>query len=364
MRVNIFKRVKASWGQNVELDQIVNSMQTNQEIRLRTILYRKLRECGDEMGADYIKTIKFPAFAPCASFYGGKRKNNVLGLTDLCYLDFDNVKDEKRLIDAMNILRIDRYVLMASRSVSNEGLHILVRYKLKDMEMPPQRTMMTPKEMQNLYGEVYDYFAEKYLRKLGLMPDYNAGHMDRLYIVSYDPELYYNPDAEMLTIDLNEPITDDVVRPFVMSLGEKIREAERLTSKCCLDKAEELLLECREWIVSNIRNNSDISEQDGVIDLPRLDDYLTQIKNVKPKIARVNELMEGVDEDLRIQNTKAAHEKIVESQQLLKTVKGLCRSGIGRIRKRVVKYEMKLGAINKEIRRNRHEERLLKEIQQ
>lgn len=211
MLVNLFKKVRAPWGQDAELDQIVNSMQTNQEIRLRTILYRKLWKSGEKMSADYMKTVKFPAFAPCASFYGGKRKNNVLRLTDLCYLDFDDVEEEKRLIDAMNILHGDSNVLMASRSVSNEGLHVLIRYQLKDMELPPKRESMSPDEMQNLYSEVHDFFAAKYLQKLDLIPDYNARDMGHLYIVSYDPELYYNPNAESLTIDLEEKMNNELI---------------------------------------------------------------------------------------------------------------------------------------------------------
>ena len=151
-----------------------------------------------------MKISKFPAFAPCALFYGGKSRDHVIGLTDLCYLDFDRVEEEKRLIDAMSILRNDSNVVMASRSVSNEGLHILIRYKLKGMELPPQINSMTPKRMQVLYGEVHDYFASRYLPKLDLMPDYNARDMGHLYIVSYDPELYYNPNAESLTIDVKE----------------------------------------------------------------------------------------------------------------------------------------------------------------
>ena len=99
-----------------------------------------------------MKISKFPAFAPCALFYGGKSRDHVIGLTDLCYLDFDRVEEEKRLIDAMSILRNDSNVVMASRSVSNEGLHILIRYKLKGMELPPQINSMTPKRMQVLYG--------------------------------------------------------------------------------------------------------------------------------------------------------------------------------------------------------------------
>ena len=56
----------------------------------------------------------------------------------------------------------------------------------------------------------FDYFAAKYQQKLGLTPDYNAGHIERLYIVSYDSELYYNPHAEALTIDLNEQTSEYV----------------------------------------------------------------------------------------------------------------------------------------------------------
>ena len=36
--------------------------------------------------------------------------------------------------------------------------------------------------------------------------DYQAGHMEHLYIVSYDPGLHYNPDAEAVMVDLDEPL--------------------------------------------------------------------------------------------------------------------------------------------------------------
>ena len=93
MRVNIFKSVRAPWPQETELDQIVCKMQSSQELYLRTLLYRKLRASGDKKGAEQMKISKFPAFAPCALFYGGKSRDHVLGLTDLCYLDFDHVED-------------------------------------------------------------------------------------------------------------------------------------------------------------------------------------------------------------------------------------------------------------------------------
>lgn len=40
---------------------------------------------------------------------------------------------------------------------------------------------------------------------LQLKIDRNAGHIEHLYVVSYDAELYYNPDAEPVVIDLEDP---------------------------------------------------------------------------------------------------------------------------------------------------------------
>ncbi len=205
MRLNIFKSITHSWPQEKELVNIVYLMMCDQDVYLKTHLYRGYLAVDDSYAVEQVKITKFEAFAPCAVFGVGKARENVLELTDLCYLDFDNIKDEKLLDDAMYILRKDKNVLLASRSVSGEGLHILIPYKLKDMEQPPRIETMTTDEMQDLYANVYKYMADKYKEKLGLMPDYKAGHMERLYIVSYDSELYYNPDAEAVMVDLNEP---------------------------------------------------------------------------------------------------------------------------------------------------------------
>ena len=202
MRLNIFKSITASWPQGNEFVNIVYSMMCNQDVYLSTHLYRSYLACDDSYAASQMKITKFAAFAPCAFFSDGKDRDSGTGLTDLCYLDFDNSKEEQQLIDAMNILRNDKNVLLASRSVSNEGLHILIPYKLKDMEQAPLRETITPDEMQDLYANVYKYMADKYQEKLGLIPDYNAGHIERLYIVSYDSELYYNPNAESLIIEI------------------------------------------------------------------------------------------------------------------------------------------------------------------
>lgn len=219
MQVGIFKSVKAAKSQETELDKIVHMMQFSQEICVRTQIYRQYLEWHDiKKGKKNIrrklkemKITRFPAFTPCAVFYNGKSREDVVGLTDLCYLDIDHIK-EGQIREAMKNLSDDPYVVMASRALSNEGLHMLIRYNLKDMTQPPQRTEKTTNEMQDIYSKVYNHLAATYQQKLGLEADLQAGHMEHVYIVSYDSELYYNPDAETLIIDLTEPVIYDEER--------------------------------------------------------------------------------------------------------------------------------------------------------
>ena len=307
MRVGILKSVKAAKLQETELDRIAYMMQFSQEICTRTQIYRQYLEWNEKWNGKKknitrklkeMKATRFPAFAPCALFYDGKSRENVVGLTDLCYLDIDHIKEAKQIGEAMNMLREDPHVVMASRSLSNEGLHILIRYKLKDMEEPLKRVTMTPDEMQEVYAKVHSYFAIKYQQKLGLMPDPQAGHMEHLYIVSYDPELYYNPNAETMMLDL-----------------------------CNV-----------EFVLAQNQNEIYLHKE--------------EMKQVKEVIVKTKELLDEADEKLESQNGRAAWEKIEESKRTLKQMQmpEHWKKRVSRIKKRISETERKLGALNREIK--------------
>ena len=361
MRVTIFKSVKASWPQETELDDIVRIMMSSPKICAWTQACRQYFAKGDKMGAENIKISCFPAFAPCVNFYEGKARSNVIGLTDLCYLDIDHIENESLIIEALDILRNDANVVMASRSVSGRGLHILVRYQLKGMEAPPQRTEMTPTKMQEVYGEVFDYLAMKYQLKLGLEPDYHARDMGHVYIVSYDPDLYYNPNAETLVVDLKESIINMEAIPTIRGLECKIQEAERLISKCLLDEAEERLRECHQWILNTTSDNDETPKQDYSSTLSKLEDYLAKLKSIIDIKAKVDQLMGEVDEDMRHHEVKDAHVKIMQCQWMLKKSTGPFNNAVKKIRNGVVKRERKLGALNKKLRQEAREKRLQEE---
>ena len=351
MRVNIFKNVKwATEPAVTELGKIVYMMQFSHELCARTEKYRQYLMWGRKKRAENMKVSLFPAFIPGAMMNGGKARKNVVGMTDLCFLDIDHIKNEKMILDALNKLRNDENVVMASRSISGDGLHILIRYRLKDAGLGKEEETKSPKEMQVLYGKVFDHLAVTYMLKLDLEMDMNAGHIEHMYIVSYDYELYYNPNAEPLMVDLNESLSCEAVEKYVFQINKRISEAEELITSNLMDDAEKMLLNCRQWILrlSCICNDERLQEPSSKI--PNLNDYLEKISIVKAAVARATSLMDEVDEDLQNMNMKVAWEKIVESQHVLKGFPKPFASGLKEIRKRILENEMKLGALNRKIK--------------
>lgn len=142
------------------------------------------------------------------------------------------------IVDAMNILRNDENVLMASRSISGDGLHILIRYRLKDNETEKVEEFLSPKDMHELYDKVFRRLAITYMLKLGLEMDLDAGHIEHMYIVSYDFDLYYNPNAEPLMVDLNESLSSETVEKHVLQINKRISEAEELIRSSRMNEAE------------------------------------------------------------------------------------------------------------------------------
>ena len=154
--------------QETELDKIVYMMEFSQELCTRTQVYRQNLAWGHKKKVKNMKITRFPAFTPCAIMFEGKTRQDVVGLTDLCYLDIDRIKDDRKVNEALEILRGDSHVVIASKSVSEKGIHILIRYQLAGMETPPQRVTMGTGKMQELYEIVFDYLAGEYKQKLGL----------------------------------------------------------------------------------------------------------------------------------------------------------------------------------------------------
>lgn len=123
----------------------------------------------------------------------GKGRNNLIGLTGLCFIDIDKV-DPERVDVAMTVLQNNDHVLFASRSISGTGIHILIPYTL-NREASETSLPATPEKANQVYGSVFKATAARYSELLQLPIDYMAANAERLCVVSYDSQAHYNPAA-------------------------------------------------------------------------------------------------------------------------------------------------------------------------
>ena len=193
MDVSIFKNLHSAKPLKTPLEKIVQMIRTSPPLQEFTEEARRHYAAGEKGKGDSIKKNLLPAFAPAGVLLEGKGRDNLVGLTGLCFIDIDHV-DEEKIESCMSLLQADEHILLAARSISGKGLHILVPYSLW-REDPLAPLPATPGKMNQIYGSVFKSMADRYSRMLDLQIDHSAENVERLCLVSYDDKAWYNPTA-------------------------------------------------------------------------------------------------------------------------------------------------------------------------
>ncbi|MBC8112550.1 MAG: PriCT-2 domain-containing protein [Verrucomicrobia bacterium] len=147
-----------------------------------------LRTCAAE-DKDKCKK-KLPAITPSGTF----RQRNDAGLirhSGLLVLDLDKNNFEEEgavhtLVQAKELLQADPYCYALFTSCSGRGLCMFVR-----IEADPQKH-------KAYFEAMYEYMLSRYR----LFIDLSGKNLSRLRFVSYDPDLYVNPDAPVVPVRL------------------------------------------------------------------------------------------------------------------------------------------------------------------
>ena len=198
MKLCIFSCVMAKFPKETELNDIVRIMRTSQRLRALCENYQKHNDVGNKAKKDKIKKWMIPAFIPSALLFDGKAQRNIVGLTNLCYMDIDHI-DESQINETLEILKQDEHVVLALHSMSGKGLHFLVKYEFKGMEQP-QITTMSYKRMVVTYTAVFNTLSLHYQNILNLPIDESGKNAVQTCNISYDEDLYYNPNAIPYTL--------------------------------------------------------------------------------------------------------------------------------------------------------------------
>lgn len=193
MDVCIFRNLLSAKPQRTSLEKIVQIIKTSRLLEIHTTKARLFYATGNKEKGDFRKKNLLPAFAPAGWLLDGKGRVNLVDLTGLCFLDIDKLEAEQ-LKSAMEKLTQDEHVLLATRSVSGHGIHILIPYLLW-REDPLSQYVLTPKRANQVYGSVFKATAARYRDLLQLKIDKSGENAERLCLVSFDNQAYYNHAA-------------------------------------------------------------------------------------------------------------------------------------------------------------------------
>jgi hypothetical protein len=177
MNVSIFKNFNKVVDQlyiSKILEQIRTGKYRDQVLALQEILKSGNTEAYNE------KKKSLLAFTPSATFEGGRRIEFLEDYSGLIILDIDKLPPDQLPTIKQNARDI-AFTYSVFTSPSGNGLKILIR-------------ISSPKQNHNL---VFNQVKKYYESVLNVYIDPSGRDITRLCFFSYDPDLYFNPNAEI-----------------------------------------------------------------------------------------------------------------------------------------------------------------------
>lgn len=141
---------------------------------------RAAYKAGNKKEAERLKG-NLAGFTPSGTFEGGHRAGQLRSYNQLVGLDFDHVGDLSTLSAKFRTLPT---TLVMFVSPSGQGLKVFVQ-----VDSPVTR-----------HAVAYRYVAEAYEQAGGVASDPKCKDISRCCYVSYDPDAWYNPDAEVFHV--------------------------------------------------------------------------------------------------------------------------------------------------------------------
>lgn len=237
----------------------------NQLREVQTIDERKYRE---------LKT-RLP-YAVAAVFNPPYRKIENFARTDYFILDIDHLSDKEINLNALaEKFKTDPRIVLSFRSPSADGLKLFFK-------------LSSPFYDHGKYSLFYKVFARKFAMDYSLdqVVDKRTSDVSRACFVSYDPELWYNPNAESVNPDKYVNFEDQLQ---IDELSQTLKEEEKKTANQKTGTAEPTAKELPDEIIQKIReklNPKLIEKKEKQIFVP--DELNTIVELVRVNLAEYN----------------------------------------------------------------------------
>ena len=228
MQISLFNGFADKNPKPITIREVVEIIRADQRLQVLTENHRRYRAMGDTARADAEKQ-HMPCYSVAVLFGGGKQQKHIVSYTGLSIVDLDHVSSE-RMAEVLTLVKADPHTLLAYTTISGEGIRILARYRaspnpsqggeLTESAMPESPLLGRGKGEAAFYKFAFLTVNEYYKCLTGCDYDEKCKNATRLSGMAHDPEVYYNPDATAIIVDMTKK-----------SAGRPRKRVERLKMK-------------------------------------------------------------------------------------------------------------------------------------
>lgn len=145
------------------------------------------------------KQQKLPVMAFSVLCEGGHSKTKIKKYTNLFCGDIDNLKSEEEAISIKKLISSNSCVALCFISPSGKGVKFVLRLKT----MPRPENILKNENDENRFTKLDNYhkawftiISNDIKEKYNIELDTQCSNVNRLCYISYDPEVYFNPNAK------------------------------------------------------------------------------------------------------------------------------------------------------------------------
>ena len=237
MQVSLFNGFADKNPKPITIREVVEIIRADQRLQVLTENHRRYRAAGDTARADAEKN-HMPCYSVAVLFSGGKQQKHIVGYTGMSLVDLDHIPAE-RMGEVLAMVRNDPHTLLAYTTISGEGVRVLARYALNtpntsnDNENLRAGVMLSNakhlakcnedkslsennceilreaqddkhnvRQCTEQYKISFVAINEYYKRLTGCDYDEKCKNATRISGMAHDPEVYYNPDAVPIVVDM------------------------------------------------------------------------------------------------------------------------------------------------------------------
>ncbi len=203
MQISLFNGFADKNPKPITIREVVEIIRADQRLQVLTENHRRYRAMGDTARADAEKE-HMPCYSVAVLFSGGKQQKHIVSYTGLSIVDLDHVPSE-RMAEVLEKVRGDEHTLLAYTTISGEGVRVIARFAFpKDDSENRECLLRADKSSLALYTKVFAIVNSYYENLIGLSSDEKCKNATRISGMAHDPEVYYNPDAVAIIVDMTK----------------------------------------------------------------------------------------------------------------------------------------------------------------